>query len=103
VVGSLAMADFLSTYTILELSGKTNVYESGLIASWALERGGWEFLLLIDFAAATALILIAGISQYLYRKKGHADYGRASIVFILITYIRFATFAVTNNMVMLIL
>ena len=103
VVGSLATADFLSTYAILKLSGKTNVYESGVIANWALERGGWGFLFLIDFFAAAALSLIACIFRYLYSKKGHAGYGRAAFVFILIPYILFATFAVINNLVMLIL
>jgi hypothetical protein len=103
VVGSLATADFLSTYTILKLSGKTNVYESGVIANWALEGGGWGFLFLIDFSAAAALSLLACIFRYLYSKKGYVGYGRAAFVFILMPYILFATFAVINNLVMLIL
>lgn len=102
-VGSLAVADFLSTYTILELSGKTNVYESGLFANWALEVGGWGFLLLMDLAAAGALSLIALISRYVYVKKGYAGYGRAAFVFILTPYILFAAIAVINNLVMFIL
>jgi hypothetical protein len=103
IVGSLAIADFLSTYAILELSGKTNVYESGLIANWALEKGGWGFLLLIDFAAGGVLALIALISRYFYSKKGYIGYGRAAFVFIVMPYILLASFAVINNLVMLIL
>ena len=35
-VSFLAVLDYVSTYAVLELSGKTCVYEGGPLASWAL-------------------------------------------------------------------
>ena len=101
VIGSLAILDFTSTYVLLELSKKNDVYESGLIAIWALDRGGFTFLLLIDILAAVVLSLTAYAARYLYSKHGFKDYGRAAFVFLLIPYIVIAALAIVNNIILL--
>jgi hypothetical protein len=101
LVGLLAILDFTSTYFILELSGKNNVYESGLLAVWALDRGGFAFLLVLDIAAATVLSLAALTARYLYIKHGTRGYGRAAFVFLLTPYVIIAAVAIVNNVVLL--
>ena len=101
LVALLAILDFTSTYILLELSGKNDVYESGLIAIWALDRGGFTFLLLVDILTAIVLSLAALVAKYLYTKHGFASYGRASFVFLLLPYIAIASFAIVNNVVLL--
>ena len=55
VIGALPVLDFTSTYILLKLSGRNDVYESGLLAIWALNRGGFTFLFLVDLIAAVVL------------------------------------------------
>ncbi len=100
VVGSLSILDFVSTYALLELSGKEQVYESGYLASWALEKGGFGFLFLVDIAAAVVIILVALASRYLYTKYGFRGYGRAAFVCLLIPYVVIAAFAIINNIIL---
>ncbi len=101
VVGLLAILDFASTYILLDLSGKDNVYESGRMAIWALKIGGFPFLLLVDLIAAVVLSLMAFIARYLYGKHGFKDYGRAAFVFCLIPYIVVTAAAIVNNTILL--
>lgn len=101
VVGSLFVFDYVSTYAVLELSGKTDVYESGRLASWALERGGFPFLFLVDVVAASVFSIAALVSRYLYTKKGFRGYGRAAFVFLLMPYVVMAVFAIVNNIIVL--
>ncbi len=100
VVASLAMCDFTSTFALLELSGKKNVYEAGLLAGWALERGGFPFLFAIDIAAVLVLSLAAFTARFLYTRNGQKDYGRAAFVLFLTPYVVIATFAVVNNIIL---
>lgn len=101
VVAVLAILDFTSTYILLELSQKTGVYESGLLAIWALDSGGFALLLIVDIAAAAFLSLVAFVARYLYTKRGLPGYGRAAFVFVLTPYIVLAVIAIINNVVLL--
>jgi hypothetical protein len=101
VVVSLAILDFTSTYILLDLSGKNSVYESGLLAMWAVDRGGFGFLLLVDMIAAVVLSLAAFTARHLYVKHGFAGYGRAAFVFLLAPYMVMAAIAIINNVVLL--
>jgi hypothetical protein len=101
VVGVLCVLDFMSTYAVLELSGRSNVYERGNLAAWALVVGGFPFLLLVDAIGVVTLSVVALVSRHLYIRYGHSGYGRAAFVFILIPYIIIATFAVLNNIILI--
>jgi hypothetical protein len=103
VVGVLAILDFASTYAILELSSKNNVYESGLLAFWALDRGGFSCLFLVDILAAVVLSIAALTARHIYIRHGFKGYGRAAFVFLLAPYIILALAAVVNNIIMLLL
>jgi hypothetical protein len=101
VVSALCILDFMSTYGVLELSGRSNVYERGNLAAWALGVGEFPFLLLVDVVAVVVLSIVALVSRHLYIRHGHSGYGRAAFVFILIPYIIIATFAIINNIILL--
>jgi len=101
LVGTLVVLDFSSTYLLLVLSKKDNFYESGLLAAWALDRGGFAFLLLIDIVAAVFLSLAAFTVRYLYNKQGFYNYGRTAFVFLLFPYIAFTVLAIANNIILL--
>jgi hypothetical protein len=101
VVTILSFFDYSSTFTLLRLSGKTGVIEAGRIAGWALDIGGFGFLLLIDIAAVAVLSVTALIARYLYTKFGFRGYGRAAFVFLLIPFIAITAFAIVNNIVLL--
>ncbi len=103
MVGSLIICDFTSTYGILKLSGKPNVYEGGLLAAWALGVGGFPFLLVIDLLAIGILCLIAILVRNFYIKRGSRDYGRAAFVILLIPYIVVTCIAIINNIIMTLL
>ena len=100
VVGILIIGDYTSTYALLGQSGNPNAYESGRLAIWALQRGGFPYLFVIDITAAVVLSLAALISRRLYIKHGFTGYGRAACVFILTPYIIFTIFAVVNNIIL---
>jgi hypothetical protein len=59
VAGSLCFLDFVTTYVLLMMSGRNDVYESGFLASRALARGGFLLLLLVDAVAIVVLSLLA--------------------------------------------
>jgi hypothetical protein len=103
VVGALSILDFLSTYVLLGLSGKAGVYESGRLAAWALDTGGFPFLFFSDLVIAAVLSLAALVSRYMYTRNGFRDYGRAAFVFLLIPYVFVAAFAIVNNIILLFL
>lgn len=102
IVASLILMDFASTFILLELSGKTNVYESGVLAFWALEIGGFPFLFLVDMLSVGLLLLAAFASRRLYAKHGFRDYGRAAFVLLLVPYIIITVYAIVNNFVLLV-
>jgi hypothetical protein len=101
VVGSLSLFDFLSTLTLLKLRARSGVIESGRLAGWALDTGGFGFLLLVDFVAASLLSLAAIGVRYLYTRFGFKEYGRASFVFLLLPFIAITGFAIVNNILLL--
>lgn len=101
VAGSLCFLDFVTTYILLGLSGRNDVYESGFLASRALDRGGFLLLLAVDIIAMAVLLLLAFAARHFYRKKGLRDYGRAAFVFIVIPYIVITALVIINTVIML--
>ena len=97
LVCCVAALDYVSTYAVLELSGKTHVYEGGLLAAWALREGGFMGLLLFDIAAASVLVLTAITIRYLHSRFGFKGYGRTAFVFILVPYVVVTMAAIFNN------
>ena len=100
LVALLATLDHLSTFALLELSGKENVYESGALASWAIKRGGFNGLYIMDAVAVGLLCLVAVTARFLYARFGFTGYARAAYVLVLVPYAIAAFAAVVNNLVM---
>ena len=97
LVFAVAVCDFLSTW--LGLNFKSNTFESGSLASWALNHGGYFSLFSIDIAVAGGLCAIALALRTYYTRIGSPDYGRAAFVLVLLPYAFIAALAVLNNMV----
>jgi hypothetical protein len=93
----VAILDYTSTYAVLEISGKTNVYEEGWLAGWALQTGGFGALLLVDIAAVACLALIAIALQRVCFMFGFRGYGRAAFIVLLVPYVIGAFVAIANN------
>ena len=100
LVTLLAALDLISTYVLLELSGKTNVYESGPLASWALRRGGFNGLYIMNAVAVGLLCLIAASARLFYARFGLTGFARASYVAVLVPYTVAALAAVVNNLLL---
>jgi hypothetical protein len=100
LVSFLAMLDYISTYAFLELSGNNNFHESGLIARWALNVNGFKGLLLVDFFAVPALIIIAISARFIYTTVGFRGFGRAAFVVVLTPYVIATMAAIYNNVVL---
>ena len=100
LVAFLSGLDYVSTYAVLELSGKNSVYEGGLLASWALQRGGFTGLFLVDMGAVSALLLTAIIIRFLYSRFGFDGFGRMGFVVVLAPYVVITMAAVFNNIVL---
>jgi hypothetical protein len=96
-ISLLAILDYASTYTALNLSGNSQVAEVGLMAKWALQCGGFPRLLLVDAIAIGTLIFLAVIARYMYGKLGLKGFGRAAFVFLLVPYLVFICGVVVNN------
>ncbi len=99
LVGLLALLDYTSTYAFLELSGNQYVYESGPLASWALEAGGLTGLLFFDLVAASTLSIMAITIRSLHFKLGFPGYGRTAFVVLLVPYVVITMAAIFNNVV----
>lgn len=99
-VGLVAVLDYASTYAVLELSGKAHVYESGPLASWALQMGGFTGLFLFDIAAAGTLLLAAVTIRALHYRFGFKGFGRAAFVVVLVPYTVITMAAIFNNVVL---
>jgi len=93
----VVVLDYTSTYAILELSGKSNVYEAGFLAGWALQTGGFEALLLVDITAVLVLSLAAVAARRFCFKFGFRGHGRAAFVILLVPYVVVTFGAITNN------
>ena len=100
LVALLAALDLISTYLLLEVSGKVNVYESGPLASWALRRGGFNGLYIMDAMAVGLLCLIATTARFFYARLGLEGYARISYVAVLVPYAVAALVAVVNNLLL---
>ena len=99
-VGAAASLDYASTYAVLELSGKRYLNEGGALASWALEKGGFGGLFLVDLASVLAISITALILRSLLFKAGFKGFSRAAFVFLLMPYALMAIVAVFNNLVL---
>lgn len=99
-VGTVAALDYLSTYAVLELSGKRYLNEGGALASWALEKGGFAWLFLVDLGAVLAISLAALALRFVFLKYGFKGFSRAFFVFLLVPYAIMAIVAVFNNLVL---
>ena len=93
----LAALDLLSTYVLLELSGNVHVYESGLLASWALQRGGFNGLYIMNAAAVGMLCLIAVSARLFYGRFGLEGFARTAYVAVLVPYVLVAFAAVVGH------
>ena len=103
LVGLLAVLDYISTYTLLELSGKMAIYEGGALASWALQIDGFRGLFLMNITAVSTLSLAAVTTRFLYAKFGFKGFGRTAFVVLLVPYAVVAVAAIINNLLMLFL
>lgn len=100
LVGCLAVLDYISTYAFLTLSPNNNVYESGLIASWALQKDGFRGLLLADILAVITVFAVAISARFIYVKSGFAGFGRAAFVVMLTPYVIVTMAVIYNNIVL---
>ncbi len=100
LVGCLAVLDYISTYAFLTLSPNNNVYESGLIASWALQKDGFRGLLLADILAVITVFAVAISARFIYVKSGFAGFGRAAFVVMLTPYVIVTMAVISNNIVL---
>ena len=97
LVALLAALDHISTYVLLDLSGNEDVYESGLLASWALRRGGFNGLYIMDAVAVGILCTIAVSARFFYSRFGLKGFARTAYVSVLVPYAIAALAAVVNN------
>ncbi len=103
LVALLAALDLISTYLLLEHSGKTYVYESGPLAAWALTKGGYNSLYVANALGVGFLCAVAvGVSR-LFTRLGLSGFARAAYVLSLVPYAVAAFAAVTNNVVLTLL
>jgi len=100
LVSFLVVLDYISTYAVLELGRRADVYEGGPLASWALQTSGFMGLFLVDIAAASALLLAAIIVRSLHLKFGFKGFGRAAFVVVLVPYVVVTMAAIFNNVVL---
>ena len=100
LVALLAALDLISTYVLLELSGKTDVYEGGLLARRALQLGGWNALYIMNAGAVGFLSLVAVSARFFYGRFGLQGFARTAYVSVLVPYAVASSAAVVNNVVM---
>jgi len=100
LVALLAALDLISTYALLELSGKTDVYEGGLLAKRALRFGGWNGLYVMNAGAVGFLSIVAVSARFFYGRFGLDGFARTAYVSVLVPYAVAASAAVVNNVVM---
>ena len=95
----LALTDYLSTYTLLELSNKPYAYERGPLAHWALQTGGFKGLFMMDILEVSVLFLLAVSARFAYSRFGFHGYARAAYVVVLTPFAVASIFATLNNLV----
>lgn len=94
--------DFLSTVTFLRISGG-RFGEAGLLASWALQTGGYTGLFIMDLSAIGLLVIGATSIKRLYIRKGRSDLGRTAFVLLLAPYAVATVAVVCNNIIIIFL
>ncbi|MBI4200092.1 MAG: hypothetical protein HY535_06445 [Chloroflexi bacterium] len=97
VVFPVALLDYSSTYLALGPGGNPLAYESGPLASWALGKGGFGALALMDVAELLFLAGLAGGARFAYRKAGFPGFARAAFVLTLLPYCVRALWATWTN------
>jgi hypothetical protein len=97
LVSSLAVLDYISTFTALKFNISHRVYEAGSLAKWALTAGGFPMLLLVDGSAIGALILIALGVRALYTRFGFPGFARSAFVFFFVPYAIIILPVIINN------
>ena len=70
------------------------------LASWALRRGGFNGLYIMDAMAVGLLCLIATTARFFYARLGLEGYARISYVAVLVPYAVAALVAVVNNLLL---
>ena len=100
LVALLAALDLISTYVLLEHSGKSYVYESGPLAAWALQQGGYNSLYIANALGVGGLCAVGVAARTLYARLGLQGFARAAYVMTLVPYAVAAIAAVTNNVVL---
>ena len=103
LVALLAALDLISTYLLLEHSGKTYVYESGPLAAWALRAGGYNSLYIVNALGVGLLVAVAIGASSLYTRLGLTGFARAAYVLALVPYTVASFVAVANNVVLTLL
>ena len=103
LVALLAALDLISTYLLLEHSGKTYAYESGPLAAWALQAGGYNSLYIVNALGVGFLCFVAIAVSRLYTRLGLSGFARAAYVLALVPYAVASFVAVTNNVVLTLL
>jgi hypothetical protein len=97
LIGSLAILDYISTFTAIGLNISHHVHELGSLAKWALDTGGFPVLLLVDAGAIGVLILTAFGVRALYTRFGFPGFARSAFVFIFIPYAVIIMPVIINN------
>ena len=98
-IGVLAALDFISTYVFLEISTNHRLVEGGPLAGWALQRGGFFGLFLVDLLSVGSLVLLALAVRALYQRLGFTGLGRTALVFLLVPYLIVILAVIYNNIV----
>ena len=103
LVALLAALDLISTYLLLEHSGKSYAYESGPLAGWALRQGGYDRLYVVNAVGVGGLCVVAVAAQRLYLWLGLPGFARAAYVVALVPYAVVTIAAVANNFILTVL
>ncbi len=99
-ISILALLDYTSTFTALKLSGNHQIYEVGVVARWALERGGFRELFIVDILCIGTLISLAFGVRFFYERLGFKGFGRAALVSLLCPYLVVIMGVVLNNVLL---
>ncbi len=100
LVGLLAVLDYISTFTALELSGNKYLYEGGILAGRALQMGGFAGLFLFNIFIISTLLLTALTIRFLHFKFVFKGFGRTAFVVMLAPYVVATMAAILNNVVL---
>jgi hypothetical protein len=94
----LAVLDYVSTYAFLTFGGP-DLVEGGRLAAWALQRGSFSGLFLMDALTVGTLIILAFSLRSLYSRLGFRGLGRTAFVFLLMPYFVVVMAVVYNNII----